>query len=476
MRAARLLRTSTFRLALLYVVLFSVSVLLLFGFIYWTTLRVIDEQTTATIEAEIRGLSEQYRTRGLRRLVQVIEERSGPKGDSDSVYLLTDGAYRPLAGNLSAWPAKARAEGDWLFISATRADGAVEGDHEIRARTFLLAGKVHLLVGRNPQGRADFRAVIVKSLGWALAVTVGLALLGGVFISRNVMRRVEAVRETSEQIIRGDLSRRIPLAHTNDELDRLAKTVNEMLDEIERLMTGMRTVTDSMAHDLRSPLTRLKGTLELALLTGEREPERYRQALEQAIAETDGILRTFHALMEIGQAESGAGRAAMAKLDLAEVIKDMLDLYRPLAEAAGISLGETVEARAPMLGHRQFLSQALANLMDNAIRHTPKGGHIAVSLQCDQDRATVTVEDSGSGIPAGDRDKVLQRFVRLDESRTTPGRGLGLSLVAGVAHLHRADLRLDESRWRGLRVTLSLPLAAKMSEPETEPTPSSHGS
>lgn len=458
MRAARLLRTSTFRLALVYMVLFSASVLLLFGFIYWTTLRVIDRQTAATIEAEIRGLSEQYDERGLGRLIDVIEDRSGPEGDRDSVYLVTDMAYRPLAGNLSAWPREARTDGDWLYISATRADDKANGHREIRARAFLLPGNVHLLVGRNPEGRTDFQAVIGESLGWAMAVTVGLALIGGLFMSRNLMRRVEAVRETSERIVRGDLSRRVPVSDTDDELDRLAKTVNEMLDEIERLMTGMRTVTDSMAHDLRSPLTRLKGRLELALLTGAREPEHYAEALQQAIEETDGLLRTFNALTEIAQAESGASRMAMTRLDLADVMNDTLDLYRPLAETAGIVLSASIAGDTMISAHRQFLSQAVGNLMDNAIKHTPKGGSIAVEVRRDALRAMLSIEDSGSGIPPEDRDRVLQRFVRLDDSRTTPGSGLGLSLVAGVAKLHRADLVLGESRWHGLKVTLSFPL------------------
>lgn len=468
MRAARLFRTSTFRLALVYIVLFSASALLLFGFIYWTTLRVIDRQTTATIEAEIRGLSEQYGERGLGRLIQVIEERSGPEGDGDSVYLVTDMAYRPLAGNLSAWPRKARTDGDWLFISAKRADDEADGDREIRARAFLLPGNVHLLVGRNPQGRADFQAVIAESLGWAMAVTVGLALLGGLFMSRNALRRVEAVRETSERIVRGDLSRRIPVSDTDDELDRLAKTVNEMLDEIERLMTGMRTVTDSMAHDLRSPLTRLKGRLELALLTGSREPERYAHALEQAIEETDGMLRTFNALTAIAQAESGASRMAMTRLDLSEVVNDTLDLYRPVAETAGLSLSESIQSGVMISAHRQFLSQALGNVMDNAIKHTREGGNIAVDLRQEPQHAIVSIEDSGSGIPPEERDRVLQRFVRLDDSRTTPGTGLGLSLVAGVAKLHRADLVLTDSRWQGLRVVLSFPLATEEQGSESD--------
>ena len=311
MTIARLLRTSTFRLSLLYVVLFGASVLLLLAFIYWTTVRVIDSQTSDTIEAEVRGLAEQYRARGIRQLVAVIGERSGPYGDPDSVYLLADPGLRKLAGNLSAWPREAAgAEAGWVEIAATRASGE-EAHGSIRARTFVLPGGFRLLVGRDPRGRADFEDLILESLGGALGITLVLGLLGGLVMSRRMLRRVDAVRETGQRIVRGDLSRRMPVTGVGDEFDRLSITVNEMLDEIETLMTGLRTVTDSAAHDLRSPLTRLKSRLELALREGPADEQGHRAALERAIAETDGILRTFATLMEIARAESGKAGIAL---------------------------------------------------------------------------------------------------------------------------------------------------------------------
>ena len=457
MRTARLLRTSTFRLSLLYVVLFGASVLLLLAFIYWTTVRVIDSQTSDTIEAEVRGLAEQYRARGIRQLVAVIGERSGPYGDPDSVYLLADPGLRKLAGNLSAWPREAAgAEAGWVEIAATRTSGE-DAHGTIRARTFVLPGGFRLLVGRDPRGRADFEDLILESLGGALGITLVLGLLGGLVMSRRMLRRVDAVRETGQRIVRGDLSRRMPVTGVGDEFDRLSITVNEMLDEIETLMTGLRTVTDSVAHDLRSPLTRLKSRLELALREGPANEDGHRAALERAIAETDAILRTFATLMEIARAESGKAEIALAPVDLRAVVADMIELYAPLAEKKGLAIDAALEETGEVSGHGQFLSQLVANLLDNALAYTPEG-RIRVGLAREDSGAVrLMVEDSGPGIPSEERERVLQRFVRLDASRTGAGSGLGLSLVAGVATLHRAELALDESPLGGLRATVTFP-------------------
>ena len=457
MPTARLLRTSTFRLSLLYVGLFGASVLVLLAFIYWTTVRVIDSQTSDTIEAEVRGLAEQYRTRGIRRLIAVIEERSGPYGDPDSVYLLADRALKPLAGNLSAWPREAvGAEGGWVEIAATRKGGG-EAHGTLRARTFVLPEGFRLLVGRDPRGRAEFEGLILETLGGALGITLVLGVLGGLVMSRRMLRRVDAVRETGQRIVRGDLSRRMPVTGVGDEFDRLSLTVNEMLDEIETLMTGLRTVTDSVAHDLRSPLTRLKSRLELALGEEPAAGHGHRAALERAIAETDGILRTFAMLMEIARAESGKAGIAMAPVDLRAIVAGMVELYSPLAEEKGLAIDAALDETGEVPGHGQFLSQLVANLLDNALAYTPQGGSVAVTLSREPSGAVrLALEDSGPGIPPEERERVLQRFVRLDTSRGGGG-GLGLSLVAGVATLHRASLVLDESPLGGLRVTVTFP-------------------
>ena len=309
-----------------------------------------------------------------------------------------------------------------MEISARRASGE-ETHGTIRARAFVLPGGFRLLVGRDPRGRADFEGLILETLGAALGITLVLGLLGGLVMSRRMLRRVDAVRETGQRIVRGDLSRRMPVTGVGDEFDRLSITVNEMLDEIETLMTGLRTVTDSVAHDLRSPLTRLKSRLELALREGPAGEHGHRAALERAIAETDGILRTFATLMEIARAESGHAGIALAPVDLRAIVADMVELYAPLAEEKGLAIEATLEETDAVSGHGQFLSQLVANLLDNALAYTPEG-RIGVSLARDDAGAVrLTVEDSGPGIPPEERERVLQRFVRLDASRSGGGRG-----------------------------------------------------
>ena len=448
---AGFLRTTGFRFALLYLAPFGASVLVLFGFIYWTSIEIIDSQTNAAIEAEIKGLSEQYRAQGLARLSNIIAERSASPVDGDSIYLLADAAGNPLAGNLRAWPSQARRDGDWVYVSAL--DAAKDFDRrEFRARTFVLRGNFRLLVGRDIRARTEFRGAMAQSLGWALAVTIALGIAGGYFMSRRMMKRVDGVAAASREIIEGDLSRRMPVSGSGDEFDRLSDTLNHMLDEIEQLLTGMRAVTDSVTHDLKSPLTRLKANLELAVQQSGADAAETRAAMTRAIAEADGVLATFDALIAIARAEAGTGKAAMEDVDLSTLVRDMAELYRPLAEQNGLTLTLNIAERCRLSGHPQFLSQAMGNLLDNAVKFTPEGGGIAMALSSDP--TCLIISDSGPGIAPADRARVLERFVRLDASRTTAGSGLGLSLVAGVAKLHGAELQLSDSDLGGLSVRL----------------------
>ena len=311
MRTGRLLRTATFRRALIYMAPFGVLVVILFGFLYLGTLGLIDSQANATIEAEVRGLAEQYGTRGLSRLEEVIAERSGSKGEKGSVYLLTGPDLTPLAGNLNGWPSQAALADGWLSFEVERNEHGVVTKHEIRAKPFMLEGGFRLLVGRDLAERAAFQEVIGRTLAVALVITVILGLAGALYLSRRLLVRVEAIAETSRTIVRGDLTRRVPLAGSGDEFDHLSASLNEMLEQIEQLMTGMRAVTDSLAHDLRSPLTRLKGRIETVLRAAPDEA-RYRETLAATIADADAILATFNALLAITEAEAGTAREGMS--------------------------------------------------------------------------------------------------------------------------------------------------------------------
>jgi signal transduction histidine kinase len=453
----RLLQTSIFRIALLYLLLLGATLAVLLGFIYWSTAGLIERQTDETVQAEIRGLAEQYHEEGLVRLMEVIARRSGPEGAPENVYLLTGPGLQPLAGNLTGWPRDAVAQDGWMEVSLGRQNDPSGTPHIIRGRAFELAGGYHLFVGRDTVERGDFRGIVAGALAWSVLPALLLGLVGGALIARYSLSRVDAVRAASEDIVRGDLSRRVPLTGSGDEFDRLAATINAMLARIETLMGGMRLVTDSLAHDLRSPLTRARSAIEMALRRHE-DAASYRQALEQTAAELETILRTFEALINIAQAEAGLNRLTLTELDLSALTQDLLEVYQPIAEEAGLELSGEIATNIRIRGHRQLLGQALANLLDNAVKYSPAAGCIVLTLAASEQGATLSIADNGPGIPEEQRERVLQRFVRLDDSRGTPGSGLGLSLVAAVAKLHDVDLELLDNQ-PGLKVALAFPQA-----------------
>ena len=451
MSAGRLFRTTAFRLAAAYGVLFAIAVVALFGFLYWRTLSLIDAETDAAIASEIAGLNEQYRQHGMAGLARIVTERSSAQPDNANVYLLTRPDFTPLAGNLKRWPAEARRTPAGIVFD-------LKGEEETgvgfaRARTFALDGNFRLLVGRDLRQREKLRAVVTESLALGLAATLALGLIAAMLAGRKLLQRVEAINRTGQRIIKGELKQRVALTGAGDEFDRLAENLNTMLDQIERLMTGMREVTDNIAHDLRGPLTRLKARLELALLT-RQGPAADRSAIEGAIAETDRLLATFNALLSIAEAESGAVHQAMQPVELASLAADVAELYAPALEEKGLTLETDLKDCPPVLGSRQLLFQAIANLLENAMKYTQASGQVTVAVDAVDGGAALIVRDTGPGIPADMRAKVLERYVRLDQARSTPGSGLGLSMVAAVAKLHGAKLELGDNH-PGLKVTLT---------------------
>ncbi len=452
MKPANLLHTSTFRYAVIYMAVFALSVCGVLAFLYWNTVAVIDAQGDDTIEAEIIGLAEQYKARELAGLAEVIRTRSAGDSGRRNLYLLTTPFYAPLVGNLTQWPVEAQGEPRWIDFRFGQASHPGARPQIARARTFLLPGGYHLLVGRDLTERTAFRKSITETLVWALLLTVILGLGGGYLLSRNFLRRIDAIGDSSRAILHGDLSQRMPLAGTDDEFDRLADNLNEMLDQIERLMDGMRGVADNIAHDLRSPISRLRGRLEMTLRASP-DPDRYREALEKTIEETDGILETFNSLLAIALAESGALKDGFETLDLGALARDAAELYDAAAEQRGQHLTTEIGEECLVRGDRNLLSQAISNLLDNALTHTPDNGAIVIAVAQSAEGPELTVADNGPGIPEADRDRVLHRFARLDASRSTPGSGLGLSQVAATALLHEAALCLTDNE-PGLRVSL----------------------
>ncbi|MGE0718926.1 MAG: ATP-binding protein [Alphaproteobacteria bacterium] len=462
------LRTTTFRLALAYLAIFVASSITLLAFIWWATTGAIDRETEQIIEAEITGLAEQYRQRSIVGLLRVVNERSmGERGD-EMRYLVAGPRYEHIAGNLSAWPAELRDKRG--LVEATLP--VARGDHaELRKTMVLLLdlpNGFHLLVGRDMKERGEFRERVLGALAWSLALTLALGILGGHWVSRHLMRRVDSINRTSAEIRAGDLKRRVPVGGKGDEFDQLALSLNAMLDQIERLMSGMRQVTANIAHDLRTPLNRLRARLEVTLLE-KPDVERYREALQATVDEADRLIATFNAMLSIADAEAGARPDALSNIPLAPLVDQVAELYEPLAEEKGLAFSVVHEGDATAKADRHLLSQAVANLLDNAIKYTPAGGKVTIRSTAAPAGAEIVVADTGPGIPPESRDVVLERFVRLEQSRSTPGNGLGLSLVAAVARMHGATLTLDDNT-PGLRVTLRFPpVVEARPQPAKEP-------
>ncbi len=443
----KLLRSSTFRLVLIYVALFSASVCLLLGFIYWSTAGYVAAQTDDTIQAEIKGLSERYETDGLNGLVAQLTERLTRQQPGDSsIYLLTDERYRPLVGNIDRWPAGQEGEPGWLnFRLGDDVSGRV---HRARAHAFVLPGRFHLLVGRDMFELEAIQKLIIRAIVWGLLFTFGFALVGGVMMSRSVMRRIDTINRASREIMSGNLARRIPTRQSGDEFDQLADNLNRMLDQIESLMESVRRVSDNIAHDLKTPLARLRNRLEDLRADTAAGDERL-NLVDSALQEADGLLATFNALLRIARIESDDRREAFSSVALNALVGDVVELYEPLAEEKSQQVSLRRNGAPTVYGDRDLLFQALANLLDNAIKYTPIGG--TISLEVDDE--SIAICDSGPGIPAAEQDRVFQRFYRLDHSRSSPGAGLGLSLVRAVAVLHGIEIELSDNA-PGLCVTL----------------------
>ena len=456
----RYIKTNAVRLAALYFALFATSVLTLLVFIYFSTADFAQKQTEATLDAESRGLAEQYQERGIAGLIDIIADRSAPGHPERTLYLITDPLLRTLAGNLSHWPKATPIRPGWIeFPVEERSSGET---HTALASVFVLPGGYRLLVGRDLRDATTFRSRITHTLGWSALLTLALGIAGGLLMTRNMLQRVEAVNRTSERIIHGDLTQRVPVSGSGDEFDQLAANLNAMLDQIERLMLGMRQVTDNIAHDLRTPLARLRARVEVTLLE-KPDAQRYADALRETIAEADRLLVTFNALLSIAEAEAGSRRDAWSVVDLAEIVRAVAELYEPVADDKGLQLAIDAVAALPVRGDRHLLSQALANLVDNALKYTAEG-RVVLSARQSGDLARVEVADTGPGIPADRREAVFDRFVRLEGSRSTPGNGLGLSLVRAVARLHAGACWLEDNE-PGLRAVMTLPLA----KPERTP-------
>lgn len=452
MRPIRLLlKSTTLRIALVYVVLFAGSVAALLGFVYYQTIGYLGRQTDAAIAAEAAELANQFQQGDVAALAREISNKAAANIGRRSIYLLTDEDLAPIAGNINRWPEEVEPdESGWIRFGLSNVEGPPD---PVRARVFSVGpdGDLHLLIGRNVTAQQSFQRIIGNALLWGIAVSIALAVIGGLLMSRTIARRLERTNRTAREVMAGNLEQRVPSYGVGDEFDRLADNLNGMLDQIQYLMESIRQVSDNVAHDLRTPLTRLRWRLE-RLQAGD-DPDG--TLLEQSIDDADSLLNTFHALLRIAEVESGS-RQRFMQIDAAELIGDVAELYEPVAAAHEQILDVDADDPVHLNADRDLLFQALTNLTDNAVKYSPAGGTLTLRAANVNGHADIVVADTGPGVPEDQREEVLQRFVRLETNRTSAGSGLGLSLVAAVVRLHGGTLHLEDNE-PGLRVRLVIP-------------------
>jgi signal transduction histidine kinase len=443
-------------MAAIYLAVFVLSVAAVLAYIYWNTIVLLKQQTDDTIRAEVIGFSEQYQTLGATGVADTIGRRS--QNYEPGFYLLIDRDGKKVAGNIASWPQEATRDDGWIDFRVTLMEEGKPISHASRGYHAFLPSGYRILVGREIDELNDFEQLIRRTLGFAVPIALALGLGGGLATSRNFLRRVDAITNASQDIMKGDLASRMPVAGTNDELDRLSHSLNQMLDQIERLMTGMKEVTSNVAHDLKTPLTRLRARVEAALRS--RDPVQYQAALMQSLEESENLLQTFNSLMSIARAEAGNVRDGFEALNLSETLRDVTELYEPIVEDAGGTIQVDISEHLPVKADRQLMSQAVSNLIDNAIKYGEhKGLAVAISARPNGSTVEVIVSDRGSGIPESQRERVKERFIRLDNSRSKPGNGLGLPLVASIMKLHGGDLKFEDNH-PGLKARLILPKLA----------------
>jgi len=455
---SKTLRSSTFTRALIWIAIFGAVVVALFGYVYWSTRSYVLGRADHLIAAERALLHKAYDSGGRSALIAAIERSVADDRDRDWLYLLADPSFAPLAGNLKAWPPELKAGGGLQDFSSRARDPDAADRQLLRATYETLADGGHLLVGRDISDLHAFATRIETALALVIALVFVLAGVSSVSVTRRTVGRIESINAASRAIMHSGLGQRIPLHGTRDEWDQLAENLNSMLDRIEALMGEVKQVTDNVAHDLRTPLSRIRGRLEQAG-SRRRDAADDQSLIHDTLGELDGVLRMFASITRISQIETSDRRAAFRTVDLREVARDVVELFDAAAEENGCHLDLAADQQVLITADRDLLFDAIANLVDNAIKHGGAGGGITVEVaRCDGD-AAIAVADHGPGIPAEERQHVFKRFYRLERGRSTSGNGLGLSVVAAVARLHGARIEMSDNA-PGLRLRLRFPASA----------------
>jgi signal transduction histidine kinase len=459
-RLPALVRTTTFRLALLYSSVFILFAGVLLAYLYSETAGYLARQADSELNAEFQELSAAYRGGGLDRLNQAVTERSSARGKF--FYLLQNADGDKISGDFDVLPAAAPSAAQVVDVGFEYVARTPEGEASRRSaegRISRLSGGGVLLVAYDVGELGEVNRRVTTVVWRSAAVGFVLSLIGGVVISRSAARRAELLARTTEDVMTGDLSRRAPVLGSGDEFDRLSEQINAMLAKLERLVISSRSAGDSIAHDLRSPLTRLRNRLEGGLK--ETAPEAQRAALERSIGDVDGVLDTFSAILRLSRVQAGAS-GSFRRLAAASITDELAELYEPVCEEAGLTFDYASSPQLFISADRDLIAQALANLLDNAVKYTPVPGTVRLLVRrTSLGEVELAVVNSGPGVPPEDRERVIERFVRLEQSRTLPGSGLGLSLAAAVAEAHRGRLSLSDGDGGpdapGLTASLILP-------------------
>jgi signal transduction histidine kinase len=450
---AKTLRSSTFRLALAAILIFGAVVVGLFAYVFRATADYVSSQSAHAAQAETGELRGIYVTRGRDALLAAIAQKTSVAVSDGNVYLLADPSFAPLAGNLAEWPPSARGPVGW--VEFTTRDGA----SLLGAVVTPLPDGSHLLVGRDVDDLSRFTEKIKAALAFCLLFIFALAGFASVAVTRRTVGRIEAVNATSRAIMQSGLGQRIPLRGTHDEWDELAANLNLSLDRIEELMEQVKQVSDNVAHDLRTPLARMRGRLEKAY-HGERDATRDHALIGDAIIELDGVLHMFASLTRISQIEASDPSTTLRPVNLFAIASEVVELFDAAAEETGAQLKAIGDPAVVAMGDRDLLFDAVANLVDNAIKHGRPAGQVTVEVKVNEGDAVISVADDGPGIPLSEHQHVFERFYRLERSRRSPGNGLGLSLVAAVARLHGARIELADHA-PGLVIQFCLPIGGR---------------
>ena len=444
----RLVRTASFRLAATYASITAIAFLVLYFFTYWIATEEFDRQIKFGVETEFSELVAVHAALSRPEFIQQISVLSKAPGGSSFYYYFTDGNSQKLSGNIDGL----KAVDGWRIekfnpnmpfnVGQT---APADDDHELVAYGRHLPDETFLLVGDDRYRALAAQEAIDQAFVWASILALALSVLAGVVVSRRFLRKIDRINATSNAIMRGQLKERIPVHGALDEIDRLAANLNLMLDSNQALLESLKQVSTGIAHDLRTPMSRLRQGLEEARLAAF-SPETYKTAIDQAVAELDAILATFSALLRIAQIGSGSRRAEFGPVNLSSIAGKIVEAYRAVAEDESKVLHSRVDPDLTVTGDEDMLTQLLANLVENAIKHTPAGAAIAVEIKETASGVEAVVADDGPGIPEDERNRVFEHFYRLDRSRTTPGHGLGLSLVAAIAELHGIAVRLEDNK------------------------------